>query len=292
MAPPPKDHQPSDSAKQKLSKLLARIRPLTHGLQQVPLTAVTSSIGIISAMISITAAVLVPFWWSLTIIVIMGVFILAFLWPRFPVANQSRPTVLRALCSSILMVLTVLLLWIPMKTKYLKEHPPPSIVFVVPGFWSPSPVGRWFMMIQHCGLDPLYNLQIIFDDTDRKNQISTHDPATPSEIAESSVTLEFNEIDPIQVQPAKLFPWTPVNPDLEHYSVRIISRSAAFDETLEIARVSEKWRYRIKISDVTTSQHTQQPIIDCQDAEFPESSGKGRPMCFPYYVAQPQNVCG
>jgi hypothetical protein len=45
----------------KVSKLLALIRPTTHGLQQVPFTAVTSSIGIISTMISITAAVLVPF---------------------------------------------------------------------------------------------------------------------------------------------------------------------------------------------------------------------------------------
>jgi hypothetical protein len=176
-----------------------------------------------------------------------------------------------------------------MTTKYFKEYPPPSIVYVVPGFWSPSPVARWFMMIQHCGADPLFNVQIIFDDGDRRTQISTHNTVTPSDIAESSVTLRFDEIDPIQAgQQAKLFPWTPVNPDDEHYSVRIISRSAAFDETLQIAHRSGRWLYRIKVSDITNGRrHT---IINCRDAGFPEPITKNLPVCFPHYVSDPHQA--
>lgn len=168
-----------------------------------------------------------------------------------------------------------------------RQHPPMSIAYVVPAIWSPTPLGKWFMMIQHCGTEPVYNVDIIFIDEDRAKQISTRGTVTPAEIANEQVTLHFDEIDPTQGGWAKLFPWTPLNADEEHYSARIVSRYATFDETLQIVRVSQKWRYKMKVSDVTRSR----PIIDCQDAGFPEPPVNPRPVCFPRYVSEHQGVC-
>ena len=84
----------------------------------------------------------------------------------------------------------------------------------------------------------------------------------------------FDEIDPTKGAWAKLFPWAPLNADEEHYSARIVSRDAAFDETLQIARVSQKWHYKMKVSDVARSH----PIIDCQDTGFPEPLEDLRPV--------------
>src|ERR1700730_2127422 len=42
-----------------------------------------------------------------------------------------------------------------------RQHPPMSIAYVVPAIWSPTPLGKWFMMIQHCGTEPVYNVDII-----------------------------------------------------------------------------------------------------------------------------------
>jgi hypothetical protein len=155
-----------------------------------------------------------------------------------------------------------------------REHPPISIAYVVPAFWQASPSAKWFMMIQHCGPEPVYNVDTIFIDEDRAKQISTHTTVTPAEINAEQVTLHYDEIDPAQGGSAKLFPWTPLNADEEHYSARIVSRYATFDETLQIVRVSQKWRYKMKVSDVTRSR----PIIDCQDAGFPEPPVNPRPV--------------
>jgi heme/copper-type cytochrome/quinol oxidase subunit 4 len=168
-----------------------------------------------------------------------------------------------------------------------REHPPISIAYVVPAFWQASPSAKWFMMIQHCGPEPVYNVDTIFIDEDRAKQISTHTTVTPAEINAEQVTLHYDEIDPAQGGSAKLFPWTPLNADEEHYSARIVSRYATFDETLQIVRVSQKWRYKMKVSDVTRSR----PIIDCQDAGFPEPPVNPRPVCFPRYVSEHQGVC-
>src|ERR1700731_5093726 len=45
---------------------------------------------------------------------------------------------------------------------------------------------------------------------------------------------------------------------------------------------------KLKISDVLRSR----PIIDCQDAGFPDPSANPRPVCFPRYVSgEHQGVC-
>jgi len=53
-----------------------------------------------------------------------------------------------------------------------RQHPPMSVAYVAPGFWSSSPLAKWFMMIQHCGPEPVYNVHIIFVNEDRVKQIS------------------------------------------------------------------------------------------------------------------------
>jgi hypothetical protein len=68
----------------------------------------------------------------------------------------------------------MLILWVPLRNKYFKEYPSPSVVYVVPGVWLPSPSGRWIMVIRHCGSEPLYNVAVGFMDGDRSTQMITH----------------------------------------------------------------------------------------------------------------------
>jgi hypothetical protein len=273
--------------KQKLTGLVAIMTTRFRALQQVPFTTVNPIISITATALSITSALLVPFWWSIFIISLIVGFVIIAIWRRVPVTSRLPATISRSAWSFSIVLLLTILLWVPMRNKYSREYPPLSIAYVVPGFWSPSPLPRFFMMIQHCGPEPVYNVDIIFVDQDRVKQISTHTTVTPAEIADEQVTLHFDEIDPTQGGWAKLFPWTPLNADEEHYTARIVSRHAAFNETLQIARVSQKWHYKVKVSDVTRSR----PIIDCQDAGFPEPLVNPRPVCFPQYVNEHQEVC-
>jgi hypothetical protein len=175
------------------------------------------------------------------------------------------------------------------KSKYLKEHPTPSVVYVVPSFWSPSPSASWLMKIRHCGPDSVYNVEVIFTDADRAKQIATRGSATPAVIAATLVSLEYPEIDPTQGGWAEQFPWSPLDPDHEHYTAKIKTRDKLFDETLQIERVAAKWLYRIKIFDPATTQR----ILDCRDPGFPESPVEPLPVCFPHYVSgSHQDRCG
>jgi hypothetical protein len=64
---------------------------LSSALQQAPFTIVIASISIICGVAGIAAAVLMPFWQSLIIIVLLNLLIIAALWHRFPVTQRFPP---------------------------------------------------------------------------------------------------------------------------------------------------------------------------------------------------------
>ena len=78
-----------------------------------------------------------------------------------------------------------------------KHYPSLSLVYVVPGVWSPSPIPRWIMLVRHCGPSPLYNVGVGFTDQDRSEQIKTRGRTTPEELAQTHTNLgPFSEVDP------------------------------------------------------------------------------------------------
>ena len=233
---------------------------------------------VIAIMITVAAA---PFWWclvSVSILILLGV---GSLWTRFPAVAQF-PRLSRSLWASLVVVLCAAILWTPIRTKYAEEYPARSAVYVVPEVWSPSPVARWFMIIRHCGPAPLYHVAIDFGDADRRRKMAGRPPIDPQEFATSGMSLQFPEIDPTENGP--MFAWTPLSPDREDYIIRIVSRDAIVDESLQIQRAGENWHYRITVSDVTKSQAVK--ILNCRDPGFTAPSTDTQlPACFPHYVA-------
>jgi hypothetical protein len=266
---------------------------LSSALQQAPFTIVIAPISIICGVVGIAAAVLMPFWQSIIIIALLHLVIIVALWHRFPVTQRFPPIASRISLSLMIPLLFTVFLSTTLRNKYLKEYPPPSVVYVVPGVWSPAIPGRWIMIIRHCGSEPLYNVGIGFTDTDRSARLTAygklHGSITSEQIAQTYTSLPpFPEIDP--TQQGTMFFWTPLDPDDENYSVRVMSREATFDETLKIVRKSEKWLYSIKVSDITTGKS--RTIINCRDTGFPGSGERYHPVCFPHYVSEAhQSTC-
>jgi hypothetical protein len=169
-----------------------------------------------------------------------------------------------------------------------KRYPPPSLVYVVPAVWSPTPTPEWIMIVRHCGPSSLYNVTIGFTDEDRSEQIRRRGNTTPEEIAQTYTDLgPFSEIDPTS-QGARFF-WAPLNPDDENYSVRVTSRDGIFDETLKVARRSGEWLNSIKVSEINDG--IERIIINCRDKRFADSEDD-LPACFPHYISAPhQGTC-
>jgi hypothetical protein len=106
---------------------------LSSALQQAPFTIVIAPISIICGAAGIAAAVLMPFWQSLIIIVLLNLLIIAALWHRFPVTQRFPPIESRILLLLMIPLLFAMVLSTTLRNKYLKEYPPPSVVYVVPG---------------------------------------------------------------------------------------------------------------------------------------------------------------
>lgn len=277
--------------RQQIVAFMTAIRDRFRAFQHVPFATVIPFFSILAVLISITSALLLGFWWSLIIVLLMIAVIVIVLWRRLPVVWRLPPAVSRVSCALGIIVLAVAVLWSPMRAKYLKEYPPPSVVYVTPGVWLSLPVPQWRMVVNHCGPAPLYNVVVYFQDLDRTQAFAGRPTITPNDIAASEIDLgPFPEIDPTQSGP--MFNWSPLNPDHENYTVGIGSRDSVFDESLQIERVTGKWYFRMTVSDVTASRHIK--IIDCRDAGFSVSPTEEHlPACFPQYVAgEHWNSCG
>jgi hypothetical protein len=140
----------------------------------------------------------------------------------------------------------------------------PSLVYVVPGFWSPSPVPRWLMLVRHYGPQPVYNIELVFMDEDKRRAAAGNKSMTPEQTAAMTATFHLTELDPTENFWATQFPWSPALPAHEHFSVVATSREGRFGETLTIEQTHGKWLYEMTIVNL----RTQQIITKCRDVEF------------------------
>jgi hypothetical protein len=280
----PDDNKQSmvDDLRQGLIASWTAIQRTIGAIQRAPVPIVAIAIGIAGALIGISNSALISFLWSIIIVTTALILLLVVLWFKFPVGRRLPATPVRTFWSFLIVAIATAALWTPMHSKYKRDYPPPSIVYINPGVWSASPVPKWIMIVDHCGPEPLFNISIHFSDDDRTRSFAGRPSITPEEIADAQMNLHLQELDPTQGGP--MFAWTPVNPDQESYTIRIGSRGLLLDQSLKIIRAEGKWYYRITVTDVTGSHHTK--IIDCRDAGFPASSvDRSLPACFPRYVA-------
>ncbi len=108
------------------------------------------------------------------------------------------------------------------------------------------------MVLKHYGPNPAYNCDIIFYDDDRKNieheWLVKHpdSPYPPPGLAgESQKHIYAPEASP--EGSLGTFNWDPVDPNSQHYTVRIDCRDGFFEEKWAITRVNGVLRSRITI---------------------------------------------
>jgi hypothetical protein len=159
----------------------------------------------------------------------------------------------------------------------------PSLVYVMPGFWSPSPVPKWLMLVRHYGPHPVYNIELVLMDEDKRRTVAGQRSATPEQIAAMTATFHLPEMDPTENFWATQFPWSPAVPAHEHFSVVVTSREGRFGETLNIEQIRGKWFYEMTI----TNLRTLQLVTKCRDAGFPGwRLWPFTSRCFPNYVTE------
>ena len=74
----------------------------------------------------------------------------------------------------------------------------PSLVYVIPGFWSTSPVPKWLMLVRHYGPQPAYNIELVFMDEDKRRATAGKRSVTPEQIAAMTATFHLTELDPTE----------------------------------------------------------------------------------------------
>jgi hypothetical protein len=243
-----------------------------------------SSVEIVAVVLGIISLIIpvVTFGWRLlSLILVAGA--LFDLCLRSPQTKQFSPGV-RVLVSLGALTSLIAVTWNPIRKQYRDENLPPSFVYVVPGFWSPSPTPQWFMAIRHYGPQSVYNTELVFDDLDRRKLMGQQSAVTPQEIERTELTFHYPEIDPTEGFWTKLFPWRPLHPDHEHFSAVSVSKNGRFSESFQIEQIAAgEWQYQMQVLDVRTSAK----IIDCRDPKFPSASSD-LPACFPAFVTQHQ----
>jgi hypothetical protein len=174
-------------------------------------------------------------------------------------------------------VITVVFLW--SAYHIIKERLRPSFVFVTPV--SMIPEDTWYFGINHRGPKTSYGTQILFVDQDRADFMKrTQTSLSPSDMNSFQVLLSFPEVNPMghgniyQL----IFPWKPFSPTHSRFNADITWRDGTVHQELEIAKVQEKWTYRMKITD----RHSEKILLWCKDSDFPSHEPIG--PCFPDVV--------
>jgi hypothetical protein len=140
----------------------------------------------------------------------------------------------------------------------------------------------------HYGPNPVYNIQIYFEDDDRNAQIAKQGTGiTTKQLQEAQTILEYPEIDPERgLLLGRQFTWFPINPSHEHYTAAINTRDGGFVESVRIEQIDGKWRFRIIVND---NPATHPAIINCRDSGFPGGIESDQlSPCFPTYTAFPE----
>ena len=176
-------------------------------------------------------------------------------------------------------VITGVFLWFAQRN--IAERLKPSFVFVVPGVWLNE--DAWAFLINHRGPKTSYNTQILFVDQDRKNALKHRQTSlSPADIDTFQVLLSFPEVNPMGSGSifAQQFQWKPLNSTRSRFNAEITWRDGAVHQELEIAKVQEKWTYRIKVIDRDSGKI----LFWCRDKDYP--SAEPTSPCLPR-VAQP-----
>jgi hypothetical protein len=75
-----------------------------------------------------------------------------------------------------------------------------------PGFWSPSPVPRWLMLVRHYAPQPVHNIELVFMDKDKRRAAAGNKSMTPEQTAAMTATFHLTELDPTENFWATQFP--------------------------------------------------------------------------------------
>jgi hypothetical protein len=158
-------------------------------------------------------------------------------------------------------------------------EPPKSPCF---GFVFGSPLGdnnsaNWMMMLKHYGPGPAHNCTVDFYDKDRiniRNEWLLKHPDSPFPppdlVGEFRQQIRISEAGP--EGPLPMFNWTPLNPDLQHYSASISSRDGVFVENWEVTRVNGCLRSKITIERgpqwIEKNPNSDPVIFKLEDPEF------------------------
>jgi hypothetical protein len=149
--------------------------------------------------------------------------------------------------------------------------------FVIPGVWVNS--NTWDFIVNHRGSSPSYNVEILFLDRVKLEQVTKGKTALTSEEIESyQKIIRYDEIDPKGRGSifARQFLWTPPNPDHEHYSINITWRDGTIFEDLRIERLGDKWFWAMQLTD----RETNKVLVNCNDKGFPNGNPQVK-ACFP-----------
>ena len=155
-------------------------------------------------------------------------------------------------------IVILLVAFVLVDYRLIKQSISPSFVFVVPGVWVNG--DTWDFIVKHRGPKTVYNAKLTFTDEDRIRAFSQH----PQDAM--YVQLDFPEINPHKSGVAKQFLWKPLIQDDEHYSVIIESRNTNFFQILEIKMVDGKWVWATRITDLNRDHKL---ILECKDSTFP-----------------------
>ena len=158
------------------------------------------------------------------------------------------------------------------------ENKTPSLFFVIGAPLGDNQSEGWIMLIQHYGPNRAYGCNIEFFDRDRKNiehEWLVKNPNTPFLPAgmfdASQLSMSIAEGGPEPSNVAS-FPWTPLDPNRQHYSVTISCRDGYFVENWEVTRIDDVLRAKVTIEHgpqwIQNHPNLSPVILHCQDQEF------------------------
>lgn len=167
-------------------------------------------------------------------------------------------------------------------SQYRKDHQPRSFVFVSPATWFPEKK-QWAFIVTHRGSGNTFHIRVMFNDMDRSARYGGA-LYTPEQIRECTAIVDFEEIDSVGLIGAfSMFPWTPLDPERQHYFLNISYRGGLVIEDLQIHRINGRWAYRMNAGEVASSPTT---LIDCRDPDFPAQVWEKKKMqpCYPKII--------
>jgi hypothetical protein len=154
----------------------------------------------------------------------------------------------------------------------------PSLLFVMGTPLGDNQSEKWIMLIQHYGPNRAYDCHIEFIDNDRKNiehEWLVKHPNTPflpqGMFDASKVSVKISEAGP-EPTTAGNFPWTPLDPNRQHYLINISCRDGYFVEHWEVTRIDGVLRSKITVEHgphwIQNNPGLSPIVFQFQDPEF------------------------